>query len=255
MFGSLFGGNRKERRRQRRAKTDAAYEEARVAMSPRDGHVAKDRGADVLDPAVGENARSDIWDIEPAQEAESGSPEIAEAEPAAVADGPSRKRRNRTRLIGFDTSDGDFSDPFKTSAQLQDTRLATRYPAGWLVVVEGPGRGHAFVLTSGMAQIGRGEGQAIQLDFGDNAISRDNHAAVVYDPADRSFVLGHGGKANIVRLNGKPVISNETLTDGDRITIGETTLALRTFCGEAFDWSDGSDAPKAEEAREDVAIA
>jgi len=102
-----------------------------------------------------------------------------------------------------------------------------------------------------MSQIGRGEDQAVPLDFGDMSISRNNHAAVVFDGASRTFMLGHGGKTNIVRLNDQPVISNESLTDGDKIKIGETTLQLKTLCGDDFDWSSTEDG----EEREDVAIA
>ena len=88
---------------------------------------------------------------------------------------------------------------------------------------------------------GRGEDQAIQLDFGDNSISRSNHAAIVYDTETHTFSLGHGGKKNIVRLNGKPVISNETLSSGDKIKIGETTLHFVPLCSEEFNWSEDDD--------------
>jgi pSer/pThr/pTyr-binding forkhead associated (FHA) protein len=91
-----------------------------------------------------------------------------------------------------------------------------------------------------VSSIGRDETQAIQLDFGDTAISRQMHAAVAYDPETRGFFLGHGGKSNIVRLNGRPVLSTEDLKDGDVIRIGETTLKLVAFCGRNFDWADGA---------------
>jgi len=105
-------------------------------------------------------------------------------------------------------------------------------------------------LMAGMSQIGRGEDQAIQLDFGDNSISRTNHAAIVYDADTKEFLLGHGGKSNIVRLNDKPLISNETLKTGDVIRIGETVLRFVALCDKSFNWSDGTT-----EEDEDVAIA
>lgn len=125
------------------------------------------------------------------------------------------------------------------------------FPVGWVLVVDGPGRGNCFALLAGMSQIGRGEDQTVPLDFGDMAISRNNHAAIAYDAETRTFILGHGGKANIVRLNGQPVISNEDLADGDRIKIGNTTLQLKALCGKDFDWSDH----EIDLEREDVAIA
>ncbi|MEM7490223.1 MAG: FHA domain-containing protein [Pseudomonadota bacterium] len=203
-----------------------------------------------------EDPTSDIWDLDgpPEQPAAQHTAEPAEAEPMSadvvpVRQPTARMRRSRTRLIGFERSDGGISDPFESATVQTDSGPGVPFPVGWLVISKGPGRGNGFTLTSGMAQIGRDDDQAVQLDFGDTSVSRNNHAAVVYDPDSRDFLLGHGGKANIVRLNGKPVLSNETLADGDEITIGETTLVLKTLCGPDFSWDDD-----AEEEREDVAI-
>jgi hypothetical protein len=195
--------------------------------------------------AKAEGASVNIWDLD--------EEDTAEAAPAPQARRSAAKaRQNRTRLIGFDKSDGDVVDLFDQDAAAPQDVRSVQFPVGWVYVIDGPGRGHCFTIVAGMSQIGRGEDQAIQLDYGDNAISRNNHAAIVYDPAERSFLLGHGGKANIVRLNGKPVISNETLNDGDKIVIGETTLQLKALCGAGFDWSD-TDAD--DEEHDDVAIA
>lgn len=170
------------------------------------------------------------------------------AEPAAP--GPSRARRNRTRLIGFDHSAASADDG-ATDAAPAKPAAKTLFPAGWVLVVEGPGRGHCFAISNGMAQIGRGEDQAIQLDFGDTAISRSHHAAIAYDETANTFHLGHGGKTNIVRLNGKPVIASEQIRDNDKITIGETTLQLKTLCDDSFNWSSTEPG----EEQEHVAIA
>ncbi|KQB95112.1 hypothetical protein AL073_17730 [Loktanella sp. 1ANDIMAR09] len=168
---------------------------------------------------------------------------------AAAARSPARSRRTKTRLIGFEKSDGDVVDLFNDAQKAAPTK-SVRFPVGWIVVAEGPGRGESFSLMAGMSQIGRGEDQAIQLDFGDNSISRSNHAAIVFDPDTKEFLLGHGGKSNIVRLNDKPLISNETLKTGDVIRIGETMLRFVALCDKSFNWSDG-----ATEEDEDVAIA
>ncbi|MFA8440907.1 FHA domain-containing protein [Yoonia sp.] len=168
---------------------------------------------------------------------------------AAAARSPARSRRTKTRLIGFDKSDGDVVDLFNDAPKATPTK-SVKFPVGWIVVSEGPGRGESFSLLAGMSQIGRGEDQAIQLDFGDNSISRSNHAAIVYDADTKEFLLGHGGKSNIVRLNDKPLISNETLKTGDIIRIGETVLRFVALCDKSFNWSDGST-----EEDEDVAIA
>jgi len=114
------------------------------------------------------------------------------------------------------------------------------YPTGWLIIKEGPGRGAAFPLTQGISQIGRGVDQTVALDFGDMAISRQNHASIAYDPTTHRFHVGHGGKSNLVRLNGKPLLSTETLGDGDEVQIGETTLVLKVLCSPAFSWKDAA---------------
>jgi hypothetical protein len=86
-----------------------------------------------------------------------------------------------------------------------------RFPAGWIVVVEGPGRGAYFAVTNSVSSIGRGLDQSICLNFGDASISRNNHAAIAYDAEQNRFFLGHGNKSNIVRRNGQPVLSTEEL--------------------------------------------
>ena len=55
---------------------------------------------------------------------------------------------------------------------------------------------------------------------------------------DRKCYLGHGGKANLVRLNGKPVLSTIALSSGDLIRISETSIRFTAFCDDGFDWRD-----------------
>ncbi len=196
-----------------------------------------------------------IWDMD-----DGGSTELPSAAPqlpsaaasAAAARSPARSRRTKTRLIGFDKSDGDVVDIFNDAPKAAPPAVRSKFPVGWIVVVEGPGRGESFALFAGMSQIGRGDDQAVQLDFGDNSISRTNHAAIVYDPETYEFTLGHGGKSNIVRLNDKPLISNELLKTGDVMRIGETVLRFVALCDENFNWDD-NDADGEDD--EDVAIA
>lgn len=109
---------------------------------------------------------------------------------------------------------------------------------GWLVVTAGPGRGASMGLTAGMNAVGRGAENAVQLDFGDDAISRDAHAYVTYDHEARCFHINHGGKTNLVRLNNAPVLTADALSHGDTLRIGSTTLRFVALCGADFDWSD-----------------
>lgn len=187
----------------------------------------------------------DPVDLAPKVEENLAAPAAEETTaPAADASAPPidplRKRRrptnaNKTRLMGFDTSDGRVVDLFGEDKTTTETGRF-QFPVGMVMVIKGPGLGEAFAIKSGMSQIGRGEDQAIRLDFGDMAISRENHAAIVYDPKEHTFLLGHGGKSNIVRLNGKPVVTTSDLKDGAEIEIGETKLRFVALCSKKFNW-------------------
>ncbi|WP_120631229.1 FHA domain-containing protein [Ruegeria sp. EL01] len=157
-------------------------------------------------------------------------------EPAPVED---RRSRVKTTFLGFERADTHVQDLIETAAPVAKTETAQEsFPVGWLVVTSGPGRGASIGLTEGLMQIGRNDDQAIQLDFGDTGISRSNHAVIAYDPEDRKCYLGHGGKANLVRLNGKPVLSTVPLSSGDLIRISETSVRFVAFCDDGFDWRE-----------------
>ena len=155
----------------------------------------------------------------------------------APAAGPEGQRAGRikTRLLGFEPGAPDDKDIFDVESN-QPTQT-DQFPVGWFVVVQGSGRGSSFSLHAGVSLIGRGEDQAVRLNFGDTSISRNNHASVAFDDEQNKFYLGHGGKSNIVRLNDKPVLSTEELSDGDVIRIGETTLRFTALCGGDFNWT------------------
>jgi hypothetical protein len=161
--------------------------------------------------------------------------------PAIGRAGGKRAGRVKTRLLGFDSLDRACEpDPFETGQTAPPRRSsAFRWAGSWSS--QAPGRGASFTLFNGVSAIGRGDDQPVKLDFGDTSISRSNHAVVAYDNEQRKFFLGHGGKANIVRLNGKPVLSTEELQHNDKIRIGETTLRFLALCGADFDWTDGEE--------------
>lgn len=152
--------------------------------------------------------------------------------------------RVRTRLLGFHRDADDKADPLQRATGSTASRQEEVFPVGWLVVVDGPGKGQSFTIFSGASMIGRGEDQVIRLDFGDTSISRHNHAAIAYDEEVNKFYIGHGGKSNIIRRNARPVLSTEELNHADLLRIGETTLRFVALCGADFHWgaSGGTDA-------------
>ena len=152
--------------------------------------------------------------------------------PPAQGRGSSRSGRVKTRLLGFNPEAMGLSNPFEKD----ENRANDSFPVGWLVVVDGPGRGASFALHDGVSRIGRGEDQAICLNFGDNSISRENHVSVAYDGEQNAFYIGQSGRSNIVRLNNKPLLSTEQVRGGDHIRVGETTLRLAALCSEDFSW-------------------
>ena len=192
---------------------------------------------EILAGSAAKAGQRKLWDNDG-----SAAPQGAPAEPAAEMQPKRRAGRVKTRLLGFHRNEATSPDVFAAEAK---PRVATSgpamFPVGWILVVKGPGRGASYPLFAGASKIGRGEDQAIRLDFGDYSISRDNHAAVAYDDESHRFFLGHGGKANLVRLNNTPVLSTETLTDGDEIRIGETTLRFVALCGPEFSWDETGD--------------
>ncbi|MEM1234068.1 MAG: FHA domain-containing protein [Pseudomonadota bacterium] len=142
--------------------------------------------------------------------------------------------RAKTRLLGFHGTPS-APDIFSREPDVPEAG-AGMFPIGWLVVVDGPGRGASFTLDAGLSTVGRDSDQTVCLDFGDVSISRTQHVAIAFDPdANRSFI-GHGGKQNIVRLNGKPLLTTEALSDRDEIIIGKTTLRFVALCDGSFAW-------------------
>lgn len=152
--------------------------------------------------------------------------------PPAAGRGSNRSGRVKTRLLGFNPDAMGLSNPFEKP----ESRTTEAFPVGWLVVVAGPGRGTSFPLHDGVSRIGRGEDQTVCLNFGDNAISRENHVSVAYDSEQNAFYIGQSGRSNIVRLNNKPLLSTEQIRGGDQIRVGETTLRLVALCDEGFSW-------------------
>ena len=107
---------------------------------------------------------------------------------------------------------------------------------GWLVVVEGPGKGQSVKLGYGMNSIGRGAEERVSLDFGDEEISRHGHAMLTYDSKGRKFYIQHGGGTNLTYLGESPVLQPHEIKGREIIGLGKTQLCFIPFCGPDFEW-------------------
>jgi hypothetical protein len=140
----------------------------------------------------------------------------------------------QTRIVGAGTGrDSPSVDVEGDDAAMSDP------PAGWLVVVDGPGRGNVLTVGLGQNHIGSAANQRVRIDFGDPTIS-GNHAVLVYDPRSRKFLIGPGTGKNLVYLrgNGAPVLTPTELQAGTVVELGGTALRFVPFCGPSFSWSD-----------------
>jgi len=111
---------------------------------------------------------------------------------------------------------------------------------GWLVCIKGPSRGRDYRIRSGRNGVGRSEAMDVQI-AGDNTVSRENHAFLVYEPRKRSFSIRPGDGRGLVYLNGDEVVQASELKGYDIIEIGETQLMFVALCGEKFNWDQGKE--------------
>lgn len=108
-------------------------------------------------------------------------------------------------------------------------------PVGWLVVVQGPGRGKVVALGHGRNSIGSAANERCVIDFGDQTISRNGHAVVSYDARNKQFFI-QGGGTNLIYIDDQPVLQAQELAAHAEIQLGETTLRFVPLCNENFNW-------------------
>lgn len=107
---------------------------------------------------------------------------------------------------------------------------------GWLVCIEGPDRGRDYQIRSEKNFIGRSPSMSICIQ-NDESISRENHAAVSYNPKNSSFKLHPGDSRGLVYLNDDDVDIPVLLKHYDVIELGQTKLMFVPFCGGEFQWT------------------
>ncbi len=124
------------------------------------------------------------------------------------------------------------------ATRVEEARPQVDPVAGWLVVVDGPGKGTDMRIGIGQNMVGRDPENRIGLAFGDRRISRRDHLRVNYDHKHRAFSVVPGTSANLAYLNGTAIEQRCVLAAGDTIRMGGTTLRFVAFCGDDFNWPD-----------------
>lgn len=151
----------------------------------------------------------------------------------------------QTRFIGAYAQEAAAIAPMHDKKMLAQPAAVTAEQAGpvvgWLVVIGGPGRGRYRPIGEGSNPIGRAPTQRIPLDFGDDAISSEKQAYLIYDPQQRDFlIVPNLERSNLVSLNGSRVTGAMPLKAGDLIAMGQTKLYFQPLCGPNFDWSENT---------------
>jgi hypothetical protein len=129
-----------------------------------------------------------------------------------------------------------------SAGETQEAAVSESGPTvGWLVIMEGPGRGQSLTLGFGMNHIGRSATNRLVLDFGDEEISRKTHTTLTYDPRGKKFYIQPGPDATNLTYLGEegatqPVLTPTEITGGETISLGRTRLMFVAFCGPHFSW-------------------
>lgn len=111
------------------------------------------------------------------------------------------------------------------TALLQQVRQGQRSIQAYLIVLTGPEVGKMFKLEQDELTLGRA--QNVEVRINDTGVSRA-HAKVVRDPAGGVFIEDLGS-ANGTHLNGDKLARRQQLRDGDKITLGSTTILKFTY--------------------------
>lgn len=136
--------------------------------------------------------------------------------------------KTRIDIVGFGTAD--------EAAPVQDP------VTGWLVIIEGPGKGNAIGIGTGLNRIGRSTSERVALPFGDTLISSEDHLRIIYDDEGRSFLVVPGSGKNVSRVNGQIIAAPMVLENYVVLQLSKVTkVRFAAFCGTEFDWSDLAD--------------
>jgi len=212
--------------------------------------------SDVVDGDAGKSGGGNrLTQSAPAEAAPAATPSPTPSPTPAAAPAPGGTVIGRTRLVGLGPR-GDVPPGALPGAAVDQATAKAGAPAagkteflrkdsaqidpvvGWVVVVKGPGRGGFKPVFVGMNAVGRAPSQRICLDFGDETISREEHAFITYDDELRRYWVQSGSKSNLVRLGNDKLEAPRELKGNDIIRLGNTVLRFYPVCSDQFSWTD-----------------
>lgn len=128
---------------------------------------------------------------------------------------------------------GDFVDEEDKTIGFFDEEVGNVLTVGWLVCTCGPQKGKSYIVHSGRNFAGRSLDMDIVLSD-DQAISREKHFSIVYDPKDVKFYFVAGEGQTYV--NDEPIQEECLLNEGDVLKVGECSYLFIPFCKEGRVW-------------------
>ena len=126
------------------------------------------------------------------------------------------------------------NDSFKT-VSIFASEAGEEPVAGWLVCVKGKNYGRSFELKMGQNCVGRDFSMDVCLK-GEESVSRDKHAYIIFEPKKRQFLLRSGEGKGLTYCNEELVFGVAELKAYDKLQLGDVELLFVPFCGEKFVW-------------------
>lgn len=119
-----------------------------------------------------------------------------------------------------------------------DSSIVGKLLAGWLVIVSDQGKGEFFPLAFGMNTLGRDQKNHVCIENGDNSISREKHAQIIYDYQNNIFFVKHGEGQYLSYLNDEVLLEAKQFKANDRLRVGSTDLIFIPLCSDKFTWEE-----------------
>lgn len=145
--------------------------------------------------------------------------------------------KDAVNTVNAKSAELEEDDDMGKTVRYYDNAIGKEPVVGWLIGLNGGVCGQSFELKSGRNFIGRAQDMDIVLT-GDDSVSRNKHAIVVYEPKSRMFIAQPGESRELFYINDKVVLNNEQIKKNDVLIIGKTKLMLIPCCDENFCWED-----------------